>query len=322
MGGTQSSRGGLIAAAALFGALVSASLPARGQARPDYRTASPPALVQAWKSAPREERNAIAAAMIARRAQVLPTLWDAARFGDRQEKLLALGMIAEMRDRDGVDALLAATGDPDVKVRRRAATALRILADPRSAARLRELLRTESDLGVLKTTLAALGRLGQRRDGGLIEPFLGHGDHGVRVVAAGSLAMLDDQRGLDLVIQATTAADPSVQKSATYALGLFAAAAAGQRLAAILGDPQGAWKSYALIALAERRLAIQSSAEQIATLDALARGRSRNLAEWAVDRLTDIGTAEAAEVLRAVRDRQTPVGPMAERRLRLLEGRR
>lgn len=321
MGGRQSSGRGLSAIVALLGTLATASLPALGQSPPDYRTASPRALVQAWKTAPREERNAIAAALVARGAQVLPALWDAIRFGDRQEKLFACSMIAEMRDRDGVDALLGATTDPDVKVRRRAATALRILADPRSAPRLRELTRSETDLGVLKTTLAALGRLGQRRDLHLIEPFLAHGDHGVRVLAAGALAMLDDEQGLDLVLQATHAADPSVQKSATYALGLFAAAAAGQRLEAILGDPQGAWKSYALIALAERRLATQSTAEQIATLDALARGRSRNLAEWAVDRLTDIGNADAAAVLRKVLARQTPVGPMAERRLRVLEAR-
>jgi HEAT repeat protein len=153
----------------------------------------------------------------------------------------------------------------------------------------------------------------------LIEPFLAHNDDGVRVVAAGALAMLGDQQGLDLVIQATYAADPGVQKSATYALGFFPAGAAGERLQAIVDDPQGAWKGYALVALGERRLAAQTTSEQVATLDALAGGRSRTLAEWAVDRLTDIGNADAAAVLRKLRDRQTPVGAMAERRLRALE---
>jgi hypothetical protein len=38
-----------------------------------------------------------------------------------------------------------------------------------------------------------------------------------------------------------------------------------------------------------------------------------------VDRLTDIGNADAAAALRTVRDRQTPVGALAERRLRALE---
>lgn len=304
---------------ALAGWLATAGLPAVGQTRLDYRNAHPRALIQAWKTAPSGERGALAAAMVARRAQVLPVLRDTVRSGDQTEKLLACGMIAELRDRDGVEPLLAATADPDVKVRRRAATALRILADRRAAARLRELTRTETDLGVLKTTLAALGRLGDKRDIRVIEPFLSHAAYGVVVVAAGSLAMLGDERGLDTVIQATNAADPGVQKSATYALGLFSAAAAGERLQAILRDPQGAWKGYALIALGERRLAAQAPSARAATLESLARGRSRTLAEWAVDRLTDIGDAQAVAALRTLRDKHTPVAAKAERRLLALE---
>ena len=123
----------------------------------DYRSADPRALVQAWALAPQRERGPIVEALITRRAQSLPALWEAARFGTRKEKVFACGMIAEMRDRDGIDALVDASGDADVHVRRRAATALRILADQRSAPRLRAIVRDESDLGVLKTALAALG---------------------------------------------------------------------------------------------------------------------------------------------------------------------
>ncbi len=298
-----------------------AILPAVGQAQPDYATADPRALLHAFKSAPREERNAIATALMARRAQVLPTLRDAARSGDRTEKMLACSAIAEMRDRDSVDAVVAATADGDVKVRRRAATTLRILADRRGAIRLRELVRSEGDLGVLKTAIAALGRLGLQRDVPLIAPFLAHADHDVRVVAAGALAMLGDERAVDLVVQATFSSDPAVQKDATYALGFFTAAVADGRLQAILDDPRGAWKSYALIAQTERHLAAQSTAEQVASLEQVAQGRSRGLAEWAVDRLTDIGNADAVAALRKVRDRKTPVGKIAERRLTALEAR-
>ena len=302
----------------LVGLLALVSQPAGGQSRPDYRTADPRALVEAWKTVPRDEQAALAAAIVARRAEMLPVLWDAARFGDTPEKMFACGMIAEMRDHDGVDAVLAATADADVRVRRRAATALRMLADRRAGARLRELVRKDSDLGVVKTALAALGRLGMTGDIRLIAPLVGHADEGVRVVAAGALAMLGDERGLALEVQATTSADPGVQKSATYALGFFKAAAAGDRLQAILADPQGAWKSYALVAQAERSLAGKPAATQVVLLDGLANGRSRTLAEWSVDRLTDLGTADAADVLRRVRDRRTPVGPLAERRLLLI----
>ncbi len=319
MGGRELLRHAFGVAVTLIGLAAVAAQPVLAQPRLDYRTADPRALLQAWKTVAPEERSALAKAMVARRAQVLPYLWDAVRFGDQRDKMFACAMIADVRDHDGVDALLVATADPDVKVRRRAATALRILADPRSAARLRELIKSDPDTGVLKTSLAALGKLGQRSDRRIVEPFLGHADPGVRVVAAGALAMLGDERGLDIVLAATTSSDlPEVQKSATYALGFFRAAAAGDRLQAILDNPYGAWKGYALVAVAERKLATQTAAERVATLEPLVVGRSRTLAEWAVDQLTDIGSPAAVTALRKAQTRSTPVSKLAERRLILL----
>lgn len=311
-------RRGASGLALMLGVIIGVTAPAIAQSTASYRTANPRALVDALKSAAQDERNVIAQAMIARRAEMLPTVRESVRSGDRAEKMIACSLIAEMRDRDSLDAVLAASADPDVYVRRRAATVLRVLADTRALPRLRQLLRSESDTGVIKTALAALGRIGQRRDVANIQPFLAHADHGVRVLAATALAMLGDQRGLDLVLAATQASDPGVQKHATYALGLFSAPQAAARLQAILDDPNGAWKGYALIAQGERTLATQSLTEQVATLDTLAHWRSRTLAEWAVDRLTDIGNAEAIAVLRKVRARTTPVGQLAERRLVVL----
>ncbi len=292
---------------------------ASAQATSDYRTADPRALVRAWAQAPRDDQAAIANAIVARRTESLPALWEAARFGAAPEKVFACGMIAELRDRDGVDAVVDASADGDVRVRRRAATALRILADRRAAPRLRAITRSESDLGVLKTALAALGKLGQARDVLTIAPFLTHADPGVRVVAAGSLAMLGDERGLALVLQAVTDPDPGVQKNATYALGLFKAPAATARLDAILADPQAPWRAFALLAKGERALAGQTPTQQLALLDEFAQMHSRTVAEWAVDRLTDLGGAGAADVLRRVSNRPTPVGRLAARRLAVME---
>lgn len=284
----------------------------------DYRSADPRALVRAWAQAGPRDREPIAEALIERRAEAKPALWDAARFGSTPEKVFACGMLAELRDRDGVDAVVDASGDADVHVRRRAATALRILADRRAAPRLRT-LTADPDLGVVKTSLAALGKLGEARDVRTIAPFLGHADPGVRVVAAGALAMLGDERGLALVLQATGDADPGVQKNATYALGFFAAAAAAAKLDAIIADPQASWRAYALLGKAERALVGQPAAQQLALLDQFAQMRSRTVAEWAVDKLTDLGGSGAAAVLRRVSNRPTPVGGLAARRLHLLE---
>jgi hypothetical protein len=310
-------RRGLFTLAGIGVLAVAVELPASGQGL-NYRTANPRALVTALKTVPDAERNKVAEAIIIRRAEMLPVLRESAQSGDRMEKILACGMIAELRDRGSLDAVLAASADRDVTVRRRAATVLRILADGRARPRLRQLLQSETDLGVLKSAIAALGGVGQRPDLADLGPFLSHTDLGVRVTAAGALAMLGDQRGLDLVIEATFDTDPAVQKNATFVLGLFSAPAAGDRLQAILDDPRGAWKAYALVARSQRLLAKQSISEQIATLDTMANGRSRTSAEWAVDRLTDIGNPDAIAVLRKTRGRSTPVGQLAERRLLVL----
>ena len=312
--------GGLLRTAAIVAAALCAIAGEAGaQAALNYRSAEPRALVRVWTQLPEQQRAPIVDAMAERRDEVLPALWEAARFGTAQEKLFACGMIAELRDRDGVDVLVDASADADVRVRRRAATALRILADRRAAPRLRAILRTESDLGTVKTALAALGKLGQARDARLVGSFLDHADANVRVVAAGALAMLGDERGLDLVLQATASTDPAVQKNATYALGLFRAPAAGAKLDAILADPQSAWRAYALLGQAERALHGQTPARQVALLDELAQIRSRTVAEWAVDRLTDLGGPDAAAALQRASQRSTPVGKLAARRLAIVE---
>lgn len=299
--------------AACFVAAV--ALPAVGQPPVGLRNASPRQLLQEWKTAERTERPALAAEMIARRGQMLPELRAAVRGGDQAEKLLACSMIAELRDRDSLADVIAATADPDVVVRRRAATVLRILGDRRAAARLRRILREESDLGVMMSSLAALGRIGDAGNRLAVQPFLNHDSAAVRVVAAGALAMLGDERGLEIVLVGSESDDPEVRSSATYALGLFDAAAAGERIEEILADPNGAWKSHAQIAQVERRLRGETAAQRLQTLDELANGRSRTAAEWAVDRLTDIGGPEAVAVLRGVRGRSTPVGAKAGRSL-------
>lgn len=291
---------------------------AAAQMTPNYRSVAPRTLVHAWTQAPAHERPAIADAVVAQRAAARPALRDAALSGTPAERVFACGMLAELRDRDSLDVLLEATADADVRVRRRAATALRILNDRRAAPRLRALTRGTPDTGVLKTALAALGRLGLPADVATIAPFLDHDDVGVRVVAAGALALLGDERGLALVLEASEVGNPGVQKTATYALGLFGDPAAAARLDAILADPDGAWKAYALLGKAERALAGQPPARQVELLGEFAQLRSRTVAEWAVERLTDLGGAEAEAALRRASNRSTPVGAMAARRLTAL----
>ena len=92
-------------------------------------------------------------------------------------------------------------------------------------------------------------------------------------------------------------------------------------MAQILGDPNGRWKSYAVIASAQQDRRLQSQQEGVAALDGLARGRDRLVAMWALDELADSPAPEATQVLQQLAGRPGPRGDAARIRLQVREGR-
>ena len=289
----------------------------RIEAQPQNRFAAmgPRALVGEWPRASRPDRERIADAIAEGGEPSLAVLRDVTATGSRDEKVFACSMIAELRDKDGVPAVLSATTDKDVEVRRRAATALRILGDIRARPRMRALLQSAEDLGVQKSALATLGKIGARSDRARVRPFLAHADPEVRVVAAIALAMLGDMGGRDVLLTAIASNNPGAQKQATFGLGYLDDPASRAHLQAILDDPGGHWKSYAAIAIAARDMQSTSAAEKVAILAPIARGRSRIANRWALEQLTDIATPEARAVIGTLADGTRPVAASARRRL-------
>ena len=292
---------------------------ARGQTQ--YKAMAPEVLVQAWPGATRPDRTLIEDALVERRATSLPALRQSARAGAVAEKLFACALLAEMRDQGSTATLLTATTDSDARVRARAVSALRIVGDRSAASRMRQLVRGEKSGPVLKVSLAALGELGTSRDAGLVRPLLSHPSEDVRVMAAGALAMLGDQGGQEIVLAATRSADPWVQKQATFALGYLGTPEATARVHEILDDPSGQWKSYAVMALALQELRAQFPQEQVVTLDSVARGQDGLAADWALDRLVDLASAEATQELATLTGQPGELGRQAARRLKAIAGR-
>ncbi len=290
---------------------------------PSYAKLAPRDLLRAAASAERQQRPTLVDAIIARRQEMLPELRAQARSGPVADRFFACTLLTELRDHDAVETLIAATDDPDVRVRRRAATGLRVLGERSAAGRMRALLRDDADIGVLKTAIAALGTYGLTADRRRITPFLEHKDETVRLTAAAALAMLGDESELDRVLASTRSVDPGARKTATFALGAFSDSRAGQRLNEIIDAPDGAWKGYALAARANRDLRTADSAERVRTLEAHANNRySRTLAEWALQELTEEESSEAAEALQRVGAREGSIGAAAARRARILEAAR
>jgi HEAT repeat protein len=284
-----------------------------------FERLAPIELVDAWEGASRQEQPEIVERLLDDRDAALPALRTAAVTGSTRARRFAVRMLGEMRDSAGVPALLAATAHPDVSVRKGAVYGLRAIGDRGAAPRIRALVQTATDRGLLKGAIAALGALGDAGDAPRLRPLAMHPDASVRVMAAAALAMLGSAEGEDVLLAALDGGDPLAEKNATLALGYLDTAAARGRLQAILDDPDGRWKSYAVMALAQQNLRAESAPQQAQRLGALAGGRDRLVAAWALERLVDLGTPEAVAELAKTANRGGRLGAMAQRRLAIAE---
>ncbi|MCK6554911.1 HEAT repeat domain-containing protein [Candidatus Binatia bacterium] len=292
---------------------------AQGQVPVD--TKHGPAILGAWQSAVPAERLALMAALLDDRANATLALRAAVVAGDAPTRAAACRLLGEMRDRASLPALLAATHDAEPAVQAHAVTALRILRDPAAAPRLRELVRGAADRAVLKRAMAALAEVGADADQVIVRSRLTDPDISVRVIAAGSLAMLGSPEAEAVLLAAIDGDDARAQKNATYALGFVGTATARARLADILADPRGRWKSYAAMGMAQMDAAVQTPAAQAAAFERLARGTDRIVAHWAMDRLADTPGPEADAALERLAGRSGRAGQRAVVRLRTRGGR-
>jgi len=263
-------------------------------------------LLAAFSTAATAQPLTLPAAQPAPRAQALQAILanraagrallrqSALRGSSAEERSFAVQSLGFMHERGAVDTLLAATADADAGVRKHAVIALRKLGDPAAAPRLREILAERPDAPLAKTALAALGKLGGDADLALLRSYLNDANESVRVHAAAALGMRGSDEGLDILLTAIDGINPVAQKNGTYALAFIGDARARERLEAIVADPYGRWKSYAVMALAERDIATAPPAMQASYLGRLAERRDRTVAAWSLDRLADLGTAEAA----------------------------
>jgi hypothetical protein len=295
------------------------AVPARAQN--PFLGMSPENLIDAWKSAEPPQRPLIADALLDSRAAALPVLRTAAATGDLQTRRLACAMLGHLRDHGALPALLAATADPDEEVQASAVSALRALGEGAALPRLRQLARTTTKRAVLKRALVALGKFGTPADIALLRPFLSDADETVRVIAAGALAMHGNIEGQDFLLEALQSSDPLAQKNATFALGYLGTPEAQQAITRILADPNGHWKSYALMAQTVQQRRTQTPPQAVASLEGLVRGHDQVAATWALDELTDMTDPGAAQALRRLSVPPGRFAAAAQIRIKIQEGR-
>ncbi len=285
----------------------------------DLRMRAPESLIQSWVSAPRTEQRLILDVILSRRAEALPALRQAAVKGTRvEERLLACSVLGRMRDNGAVSALLAATNDPEEKVRTRALTALRLIGDRSAAPRVRQLVDTETGRPVLKNALVALSVLGTAEDLPRIRRHLANPDINVRVMAAGALARLGSTEAQDVLLAASRDQEGVAQMNATYALGFLDTPESTTRLREILADPRGHWKSEAKIALGLQTARTMSAADRAQFFEKQAQGDDTVVTRWAVEALAEMGTADGVAALRRLSTARGSVARIATNQLKAL----
>ena len=208
--------------------------------------------------------------LLANPAVNLPRVREAAREGDREARLMALRLLAEIRDPRAAEIAGACLTSGDKAIRRRAGSALMILEDASQLAKVIARLHVEKDAGALKSLIAAAGSSGRADAADALRPYLRHENQSVRVNTAIALARLGSMEALTTILQGIESADLQARREAVYGLGFFAGERQRARTAAlsVIGNPAGAWKGEAGISLLES-VRLCSLAENLGAVETL-----------------------------------------------------
>lgn len=232
--------------------------------------------------------------LLGNREKNLPYLRQAARSGGRSTRMMAIRLLAEIRDPQAAALAFEGLGAENVAIRRRAATALKILEGQVPLPRIAALLPVERDLGTLKSLIVAIGASGQAEAADVLRPYLSHADQSVRVNTAISLARIGSTEGFaEILAGLESRIDMPACREATYGLGFFAGEErrASKAAQSIINDPRGVWKGEAGISLL--RLELTHAPDKLMLLSKAASTGHRLVRNWAIGEIAAMGNPKA-----------------------------
>jgi len=118
-------------------------------------------------------------------------------------------------------ALVGALADPSALVRKNAVDSLADLEATEAAPKLAEMLNTETDPGVLRELVDAIGRLKDPNTAPALIDWLSARESDPPLNAIWALGNIGDQRALELLSRLRSSSDPIVAYNATAALRLL-----------------------------------------------------------------------------------------------------
>lgn len=249
----------------------------------------------------------------------LPRVRKAAREGAREERLLALRLLAELKDPLAAEIAGLGLDSADKAIRRRAGSALMIIEDATQLAKVLARLPIEDDTGALKSLIAAAGSSGRKESADSLRRYLRHENSSVRVNTAIALARLGSMEAFGTILEGLESPDTQARREAVYGLGFFSGEERRARAVAqaIINNPTAAWKGEAGISLL--RLDLADVPDKLRLLsDASAAGHPRVQA-WAIQEIAGLQGPVAEAWLKQRAGRDDALGRFASLRL-LLKG--
>lgn len=284
----------------------------------DFENMDPNELLAKWSQVNRNERLAITEALIEKKAVSVPVLREKILKGKRAQRVFAIKLLTEMRDKGAVPHLIKGLTDPEKQMRMFSINSLRQIEDPRATPELRKKMKEPINDEELACVLFALGKLGNRADIRTLEQYLGDSRVIIRLASASAIAMLGDATVSDILIDLSQSKEPFIQKTAIKSLGYLDTPESTQRLESILANPSANWKDYAWISLQQQWLRIISKdADKLKLLSEHAKNKNRRLSEWAIEEMADIGTMTANNELEKISKGNIRISSKAKRIIRL-----
>ena len=249
----------------------------------------------------------------------LPEVRQAARDGAREARLMALRLLAEIKDPEAARIAGESLTAGEVKIRRRAGSVLMILEDETQITKVLARLPVEKDPGALKSLIAAAGSSGRAAAADSIRPYLRDANQSVRVNAAIALARLGSMEALGTILEALQLGEMQARREAAYGLGFFSGERQKARAAAqaIIDNPASAWKAEAGISLL--RLELAASGEKLELLSNASTLRQPRVQAWSIQEIARLGGKDAAAWLQQRAAVNDPLGRFAGLQL-LLKG--
>ncbi|MBI9019202.1 MAG: HEAT repeat domain-containing protein [Phycisphaerae bacterium] len=276
-------------------------------------------LIELWSIAPHPEKYLIEDQLLDDLDSSISSLREKIKMGKVGEKLFSCHLLAEINDPNSIPVIMGALDDPDVKVKIRAVSSLRKMKARQAKVKIKEQLVKTKNKGLIKSSLVAIGFLGELKDIPAIKQYLSSSDESVRVNAAAGLALLGSFEGEEILLNSTHSENPLAKKEATYALGFISTQKSKNRLQEILDDPNGQWKSYVRIALANQKLGGMKKQERIGFLTGLSSDKNERVAAWAIDKILELDSANSKKILKEISESDSKLANKAQRQLKIKE---